>query len=269
MDVSPLGYRAILSVIGIGILIISGCGNRFDLSTERGRQARIDEANYHLSKGNCGAAWEAIEPAYQSPDVNDEIRIVRASAQACYGTFNLLTFVANIASASNYLSAIAKSLTNSAGDGARSSFYGAMDTLTRNGTLMSASARSTSVNTYMVFIQMGVVGSILRNYGSPAADGAQGAALVYDGNGGSPAGEMANEDACALSASLAIISDSYPYSSLNDGDTAAFVNSVNSLCTAAGLASCGALNKARSACDGSNADSQRAQQVVNGVNAAW
>jgi hypothetical protein len=268
MDVSPFGSRAILSAIGIGILIISGCGNRFDLSTQRGRQARIDEANFHLSYGNCGAAFEAIEPAYQSPDVDDEIRIVRASAQACYGTFNLLNFVANIAGASNYLSAVAKSLSNSAGDGARASFYGAIDTLTRNSTLMNASARTTSVNTYMVFIQMGVVGAILRNYGAPAADGSQGSNLVYDATG-SPAGEMANEDACALAASLAIITDSYPYSSLKDGDTAAFNNSVNSLCTAAGLASCSDLNKARSSCDGTNADSQRAQQVVNGVNAAW
>jgi hypothetical protein len=268
MDVSPFGSRAILSAIGIGILIISGCGNRYDLSTERGRQARIDDANYHLSQGNCGAALEAIEPAFQSPGVDDEIRIVRASALACSGTFNLLNLVANIAGTSNFLSAIAKSMRNSAGDGARSSMYGAMDTLTRNGSLANASARSTPVNTYMVFVQMGVVGSILRNYGSPTADGAKGTNLIYDASG-SPAGEMSNEDACALSSSLAIIADSYLYSSLRDGDTAAFANSVNTLCAAAGLASCNDLNKARSACDGTNADSQRAQQVVNGVNAAW
>jgi len=269
MDVSPFISRALLSALGIGILIISGCGNRFDLSTERGRQARIDEANFHLSKGNCGAALEAIEPVYISPDVDDEVRIVRASAKACAGTFNLLTFITNIAGASNYLSALAKSLSNSTGDGARSAFYEAVDSLTRNGSLMNASARSVSVNTYMVFLQMGVVGSILRNYGDPSVDGAQGTDLVYDGNGGSPPGQMANEDACALAASLAMITDSYTYSSLKDGDTAAFANTINSLCTSAGLTSCNDLNKSRSACDGSNADSQQAEAVVNGVNAAW
>jgi hypothetical protein len=81
---------------------------------------------------------------------------------------------------------------------------------------------------------------------------------------------MADEDACALAASLAIISDSYKYSSLKDGDTAAFANAVNALCTASGLASCDVISKSRSACDGgNNADSARAEQVVDGINLAW
>lgn len=270
MDVSPLKSRVLLSALGLGLILVAGCGNRFDLSTERGRQSRIDEANFHLSKGNCSAAHEAIDPAYNSPDVNDEIRLVKASAHGCSGSFNLLTIIGNIAGASNYFSALVRSLANVNGDGALPHFYTAGDVLTRNSVLINASARSTAVNNYMVFIQLGTVAAILRNYGSPGSDGSQGANLVYDGGGGSPAGEMDDLDACALAASLAIITDSYNYSTLRDGDTAALANAINAVCVAAGLASCEVINKSRTACaGGNNADSARAQLVVGALNTAW
>ena len=112
MDVSPFGSRVLWYALGIGILFTAGCGNRYDLSTERGRQARIDEANFQLSKGNCGAALEAIDPLYNSPEVDDEVRLVKASAHACAGTFNMLTLVGNLPGASNYLAVLAKSLAN-------------------------------------------------------------------------------------------------------------------------------------------------------------
>jgi hypothetical protein len=269
MDVSLSNARVFFSVLVLCIFLVPGCGNRYDLSTERGRQARIDDANFFLSKGECSNALEAILPVYNSSEVNDEVRIVTASAYACAGTFNMLTMLGNILGASNFLSVMAKSLGNSPGDGARSSFYQAVDVLTQAGSHLEASSRSSSVNTYMVFLQMGVIGSILRNYGAPGADGSQTTDLVYDGHGGSPAGEMSDTDACALSASLSLISDSYRHSSLTDSDTAALVNSIDSLCIAAGLTSCSDLNKSRSACDGSNADSQNAELVVDGVNNAW
>lgn len=266
MDVSPIA-RLFLSAF-VCVFFLSSCGNRFDLSTERGRRARIDEANFHLSKGQCAEALEAINHVYASGQVDDEVRLVKSSAHACVGTFNMLTFVSNIAGASNFLTVIAKSLSNSAGDGARAAFYQAVDTLTVNGTALAGIQRSASVNNYMVFLQMGVIGSIIRNYGNPDANGAQGTALIYD-TAASPAGEMSNEDACALSAALSIISDSFTHSSLTDGDTVAFNNAINSICVSAGLSSCAALSKNRGACDGTNSESVAAQAVVGGVNAYW
>jgi hypothetical protein len=269
MDVSLSLSRAFLSVLGLSFLLVS-CGNRYDLATERGRQARIDDANFFLSKGECGAALEAIEPVYSSPQVDDEVRIIRASAYACAATYNLLTMAGNFAGASDQFAALAKSMGNSNGDGARGAIYQAVDVLTENGNKLVASQRSVEVNNYMVFLQLGVMGAILRNYGSPAADGAQGANLIYNGNGGSPAGEMSDVDACALAASLSFISDSFSGSSLNDGDTASFANSINTMCVAAGLTSCNDISKSRNACTGgNNADSQRAELIVTGINGAW
>jgi len=264
MDVTPKVVWVFLC------LIFVGCGNRFDLSTERGRQARIDDANYHLSYGQCAAAHEAIDPLYNSDQVNDEVRLVKASAFACQATFNFLTLVGNIAGTSDFFAAIAKSLANTANDSARSYMYSAVDALTLSGTRMNAVNRPKAVNDYMVFLQMGVIGTILRNYGNPSSSGAKGQALVYDGAGGSPANEMADVDACALAAAFSHFSDSYSNSNLNDGDTSSFSSRVNTICTTAGLASCASINRNRSACDGgNNADSVIADSVVDGVNASW
>lgn len=268
MDVSLWNIRFVLSVF-IGALLFSACGNRYDLGTERGRRSRIDDANFHLSKGACTAAIEAIDPLYNSPHVNDEIRLIKASAHACAGTFNFLTLVSNLSGATNYFSVLAKSLSNNPGDGARSAFYFAVDVLTRNGSYINASTRSKSVNNYMVFLQLGLVGSILRNYGNPNSVGGQQQALVYETAGANPAGEMTNEDACALAAAFSMLSDSFDNSSLADGDSASAVNSINSVCVAAGLPSCSSINKNRSACDGTNADSVTAAAVVSGVNTSW
>lgn len=271
MDVFPVRGR-LFWIFFFCVGLAAGCGNRYDLSTERGRQARLDDANFHLSKGHCSEAHLAIDPLYSSPHVDDIVRLVKASAYACDGSFNLLTVVSNLSGASNYFSALAKSLSNSSGDGARSAFYAASDVLTRGGSVLAASQRSAPVNTYMVFLQMGTVGAILRNYGSPATDGAQGAAISYLANGADGAGEMTTLDACALTAALATLSDSIRYSSLTDGDSAAVANSINASCVAAGVAGgCADLNKNRTACTGAGADanSVAAAAVVGEIDSAW
>ncbi|MCO5144233.1 MAG: hypothetical protein M9962_14180 [Oligoflexia bacterium] len=249
-------------------LFLVACGNRFDLSTERGRQARIDDANFHLSKGECDLALNAINPIYNSPHVDDEVRLVTASAYACRAKFNFLALMGNLTGASNYFNAIAKSLGNSAGDGAATDIYRAIDALSENSSKMSGSQRSNSINNYMVFIQMAVVGIMQRNYGSPGADGSQGTNLVYT-TGSNPADEMSNLDACALSASISILVDSFNNSSLSDSSTQGLVTSLNNMCTSAGLSSCVDIPRDRTACDGTNANSITAQAVISEFNNAW
>jgi hypothetical protein len=264
MDVTPRNLSFFL------FLLFTSCGNRFDLSTERGRQARIDDANYHLSYGQCAAAHEAIDPLYASDQVNDEVRLVKAAAYACQGTFNFLTVVGNIAGVSDFFAALAKSLTNTANDSARASMYSAVDVLTVNGTYLNASNRSKPVNDYMVFLQMGVIGTILRNYGNPSSSGSQGQALVYDGSGGSPANEMSDIDACALAAAFSHFSDSYRNSSLNDSDTSSFSSRIDAICVTAGAANCSAISRDRTSCNGgNNANSVIADAVVDGVDLSW
>jgi hypothetical protein len=268
MDVSLSRPRVLLILIAILSLSFISCGNRYDLSTERGRRSRIDDANFHLSRGECSAAAEAIDPLYGSVHETDEIRIIKASTYACLARFNMLTFISNLSSDSNYFKAMAKSLASTAGDATRFNFFKAVDVLTRNGSVMNGGDRTKSENGYMVFIQLGVIGAILRNYGSPASDGTQGADLIYD-DAANPAGEMSNEDACALAGAYSFISDSYRYSDLTDDNSSSVVNSLNSACVTIGLSSCSVINRDRSLCDGTNQASVRAEGLIGGVNTSW
>ncbi|MGZ3694321.1 MAG: hypothetical protein ACXWQO_09070 [Bdellovibrionota bacterium] len=266
MDVF-LSVRRVYFVIPILLFIfgLAACGNRFDLSKERGRQARIDEANFFLSQENCGAALEAINPLYGSIYVDDEVRIITASAYACSGKFRLLSMAAGIAGASNFFSGMVKGLSDGGG---ATNFYSATDVMTGSGARLAASQRSTRENNFMVFLQMGVISSILKTYGAPDASGNQTTHLVYT-TAANPAGEMTDVDACALTGAIGILYDSYKGSSLNDSDTVSLTNNLNAICVAAGLSSCSVLNKDRSLCDGVNANSVVAESVVGGVNAAW
>ena len=267
MDVSLSWIRALL-VLSL-CLSLFGCGDRYDLSTARGQQARIDDANMHLSRSECAEANDSIDPLYNSTFVTDQVRIIKASAQACYAGYSLLRFASGIIGSSNAFQSLAKSLDNVPNDSGRQWMYRAADVLTHAGSAMQAGQRTTAENSYMVFVQLGLISAVIRNYGSPdPSSGAQGADLVYSATS-SPAGEMTDVDACALSASFSILVDSYSSSDLTDNDSATLVNSMNSVCTSAGLSSCAALNRDRTKCDGTNQDSVNAQGVVTGVNSAW
>lgn len=270
MDVSLLRIRArslfIACLIAFSLL---SCGNRYDLSTEKGRRARIDDANYHLSKGNCTAATEAIGPLYNSPFVDDEIRIVMASSYACSAHFSFLGFASSIPGASNYFQAFAKTMSNSPNDGAIDYLYQAVDVLTRNGTAMDAGVRSSELNAFMVFLQFGVLGAIERNYGAPGTDGSQGTDLIYEAAGADPANEMSNEDACAVGAAFSHISNSYANSGLSDDSSSSAVEVFDSICVSAGLSSCAQINRYRDQCGGTDANSVTAASVVASVNSGW
>lgn len=269
MDVSLSGRRVSISLLALLALSLISCGNRYDLSTERGRRARIDDANFHLSHGECSAAAEAIDPLYSSIYVTDEVRIIKSATYACEAHFNLLTFISNLASESNNFKAVVKSLDTVAGDGARANMYQAVDVLTQGISTIGAGSRTARENTFMVFLQFGVISAILRNYGSPAADGSKGINLEYDTDGIHDADELTNEDACALGAAYSHISDSFANSDLSDSTTQGAVASMEAVCTAALLPSCSSINKVRSSCNGSNADSIAAAQLIGGVNSSW
>lgn len=267
MDVSLSWLRGFLAFTFC--LSLFACGDRYDLSTAHGQKSRIDDANMFLSKGQCAEADAAISPLYTSIYVTDQVRIIKASAQACFAGYSMLRFAGGIIGSSNFFQSMAKSLDNVANDSARQWMYNAVDVLTESGNTLAASQRTTAENSYMVFLQLGVISAIIRNYGSPnASTGAQGADLIYTA-GASPAGAMSNVDACALTAAFSFLTDSFANADLTDTDSAALVSSMNSVCTSAGLSSCSVLNRDRTKCDGSNQNSIYAQGVVTSVNSAW
>ncbi len=261
-------------LVRVFLLLISftfiSCGDRFNLENEAGRRARIDDANLYISNGQCQSAIDAISPLYNSGHRDEEVILVMASAYACKGGFKLLTVASNLVGVSNYFSAVAKSMPNSLGDGKITALYSAVDVLTGGSTAgLNASSRSKNVNTYMVFLQLGVMGAILNGYGTPDSSGNQVTALSYSNP--RVGGEMSNLDACALAASMSFISDSYSNSNLTDADSAAANSSLNAACITAGFSSCAAINRDRTLCTGLAADSPSvdASAMVTVVNGAW
>ncbi|NUM89071.1 MAG: hypothetical protein HUU37_07705 [Bdellovibrionales bacterium] len=267
MDVRLWLVRVSILTLSVGFI---SCGNRFDLDTERGRRARIDEANFFLSNGECSRAHEAIDPLYGSAQHRtEEVVLIKASAYACAGGYKMLTIAGNLAGASNVYKAFAKSMPNALGDGKISALYQALDVLTNSNTVLDAVNRGKDRNDYMIFLQLGVIGAILHAYGSPSADGTQGANLAY----ANPrvGTDMSNVDACSLTVAMGVIVDSYPHSNLSDADSAAAKNALSAACVAAGLGSCNVISRDRTSCDGTGGDpeSVAASAVVTAVNNAW
>lgn len=266
MDVHLCRVRVFLFVISF---IFASCGNRYGLDTEYGRRARIDDANLFISKGECSRALDAIRPLYDSGYRDEEVVLVTASANACLGGFQLLKLASNFTGATNFFSAMAKSMPNTLGDGKITAMYAAVDVLTSGNVSLNASIRSKDVNTYMVYLQMGIMGAILSAYGSPnATTGAQGANLVYSNprNGG----EMSNLDACALAAAMSAVSDSYPNSNLSDSGVSNATSALDSACNTAVGSNCSVINRNRTSCDGTaGGTSLVASQIVTAVNNAW
>ena len=247
-------------------LFQAGCGNRFDVNTERGREAMIDEANLHLSNGECQAAIDAITPLYTSSYVNDDVRIIRAAGDACFSSFSMLTLLANIVDKTNIYEALAKSMQNTLNDGKIAALYRATDILTVGGVLMAASQRTKKVNDFMVFLQLGVMGAIQDAYGLASTEGVQSTTFNYLA---AAAGTLSNTDGCAYAGAIGFIADSFNNSNLGSNSQAVTaIARLDALCTLAGT-TCASINKDRTTCDGANAASIAADALVDQVNTAW
>ena len=269
MDVVLKKCRNLILVLAITPLLCFCGSNHYDPNTESGRRALIDDANTYLSSGQCQLAYNSISQLYGTTNQTEEVQLIMSSTYACFGGFNMLTVASNLIGANNYFTSLAKSEKSTVGDSHIASLYSAADVLTNSTTTLSAVNRSASVNNYLVFIEAGIVGAILSTYGKGDASGKKTQAISYSVPRG--VNDLSTVDACALAASLAIIEDSFNYSSLSDSSTASLVSSLNTACVSAGLASCTAINKDRTKCTGLPADlpSSVASGVVGAINADW
>lgn len=271
MDVRPLRKVFVSIIVSALFLSAVSCGKQMDMDTQYGREARIDETNLLLSKGYCQLALDTIKPLYDSTTYNtSEVTILTAASYACFANFNFLTLASNLGTVTNKFEAIAKTMSASGSTDTKISYmYQAVDILTSSNTLVNASQRATSVNSYMVFLQLGVMGVIISAYGAPGTStGAQTTNLLYASprNAGT---DMANVDACALGAAVSTIVDSAGYISGNTDITSA-VSALNTVCTNAGTA-CTSVNRIRTACTGGGADAASivASAFVTQINTSW
>jgi hypothetical protein len=80
--------------------ILSGCGegNRYSCDSETGRRAIISEVDQALSREACAEAIALVETYYPQPGcASDEMRLARASANACAANVNFLRIVNDLA----------------------------------------------------------------------------------------------------------------------------------------------------------------------------
>lgn len=77
-------------VLGASLLaILSGCGgSSSDGSTELGKRQIIDQANQALTTSDCATALDLLLPVYNSANSDNEIRMMTASAYACWANIN-------------------------------------------------------------------------------------------------------------------------------------------------------------------------------------
>ena len=262
MDVRLLGLFAFFLCVA--------CGDKFNLETERGRKARIDEAKLHLTRGECSQARDAVAPLISDPDaaIEEEVLLIQASAFACDAGYSTLVLGANLATITNNYGALAKSVPNSNSEKIEA-LYRATDTLTQNGSKRLAANRSTNVNTLMAFIQLAVIGAILNSYGVPDTDGAQTYTLNYTGIATS--GYLSHEAACALVAAHSMGIDSFDSSTLTtDSDIKDSIDTLNSSCASIpGISQCSDLNNDRSLCGSAGTQRTQAISMVANINSSW
>ena len=182
---------------------IEGCGYR-DISTENGRLSLIQQANLFLNSANCGQARDTIQPLYQSQYVNNEVRLVYASAYACSASFSFTGLVSNLkgSSTSIFSSLVAAMYSN--GNDSHLLNYQSAATLVASTTAvagsLNAADRPSDANVYMIFMQLGILSSVISTLGVASQSTGQKTVAITG------LGTAAQQ--CAVQSAIAIVSDS-------------------------------------------------------------
>lgn len=84
-----------LSLISVLLVVslsawFSACGKpAFDIYSQSGRDAIIDEVNFALTRGQCDYALGLISPLYHSPYSDNKVRLATASVYGCFANVNV------------------------------------------------------------------------------------------------------------------------------------------------------------------------------------
>ena len=189
MDGRELRSSRGLLLLSLMILVSAGsCGvPRYNCGSVDGRAAIVDAVNKSLTEYNCSGAIELIETCYAASNVDDEIRMLRASAHACAANINFFELLTNLASnnllASGFWMTMAKLFPSSTDDSRTEAAQLATDALmavlepgvivstsnrinwdTVNPGSLNVSDRKTDANAYLIFVSMAAIGSLQNRY---------------------------------------------------------------------------------------------------------
>ena len=260
--------KANVSLLSFFFLSVFCLSCSTDLVGEKERQSIIDEINLLINEEDCEKARESIIPLFKKYPDDDEVRIVRASVEACFTGFELLDLVVNLIDDSSVYNSVASSLNVEVGDGKMSYLYTSLDIATSNNTNSDPSKRSKLLNDFIMFLQIAVIGGILNSYGDANANGEQVTDLDYLPSG---TGTLADEDACALLIAHSSIANIVPYSSFSDdGDVGRAQSRILTACGLSGSADCNFAGlEDRSSCEDSNQVRATVDTFVGVLNVLW
>lgn len=192
-------------MIALGLLSACGSGQNFSCDTDEGRRAIVQEVDNALSEQSCAEALAIVEIYYpQAGCASDEMRLARASANACAANINFFKLVGDLGAnnlAGNELwVTLTKIFPSSLVDQRVTAGQNALDALfairlpgvlsppeaivnkssANPGTLV-AGHRPFDANLYSLFVSMSLIGSLQNRYGAPLPNFHRGQKLGVSG----------------------------------------------------------------------------------------
>jgi hypothetical protein len=184
-------FRTVLVIASLGL---SACGSaNYSCDNETGRAAIVADVDKLLSSQDCAGALAIVEEYYpQAGCGTDEIRLARASANACAANINFFQLITDLGTVDLVGGGIWTSLTqlfpSSSSDQRVTAGQNALDALfairvpgtltppeyvinssSENPGTLVASQRTEDSNLYGMLVSMSLVGALQNRYGAPDA----------------------------------------------------------------------------------------------------
>ncbi len=184
--------------LGLVLLCLAGCSAPgFDITTEAGRRAIINEVDRLITAGRCDAAVDLIEPLYASSYSNNEIRFSRASAHGCRSGIDYWDLVSEILDNASTLTVggglwafLAEYFYNSTATNLNNQMHSswfatdAVQAILRPGVILPTDLKinastnnvgslwpqhhTDEANFYLIFVSMAAIGATQDVYGNPS-----------------------------------------------------------------------------------------------------
>lgn len=178
----------------LALVFFTACGptQTYDAGSAPGKQAIIDQANQALSNRECGGALSQILKLYESGNSDNDVRMITASAYACFAGVFFFKMVGDIGDNAGSLGGaglwalMTKLFPSTTDDRVVESALYSMDALmailrndvvltetnlfnkeTYNPASAAASDRYGNSNAFLFFVSMAAIGGIQNRFGAP------------------------------------------------------------------------------------------------------
>jgi hypothetical protein len=297
---------SLLSILFLSVLFVGCGGGPYDLSNSTDRAELKVEINNALTRGDCTSAISLSSPLFNSPYVDNDLRMLYVSAHACNAGIIMYNVYDNLTSlgGANPIGEFSRMFPSTVSDSKLQSTWAALDalqTVLLPGSVVSAADQivpnayntgsvllkdwTTDAKIYAFFLTMALIGETGNRFGSPSATYTQGADYVWTDKATVQADSTGT--ACALASGFLNFIDSVNsiltlLPSSSQGSVASALAIISAVETAGTLqcttldgysaAQCSAASQRlryRASCNESLPIASFAAGVIKGVNVAW